>query len=122
MGKTNGDKLPAPDSKIAKYHTIVTTVKGITKKKAAEMAGYACPENVCDKLEKSVGFQVLKKTYSAAIQEHMTIDQIAREHVKVMTQDEQMGPKIAAIKMSIDKIEPEGSVTDEDERISVILK
>lgn len=121
MPKVEREKdLPGPETRVAKYHMAVRS--GMTKAKAAEVAGYSCP-NQTTVIEKSKGFQKLQEYYKDELLKRVSLGQIADEHAKVIVQDNEMGPKLAAIKIAMDKIEPpDKDLGDDDDRVFVVLK
>lgn len=106
--------------KIVKYFEAVQTTK--TKAEAATIAGYSQPETSTSRIERSADFQALKRYYKDELLEQISMKDIAREHLKVLEQDNEMGPKLMAIKMAMEKIEPEAQVSDDDEKCLVIIK
>jgi hypothetical protein len=111
--------VPELESKVGKY--FLGLKAGKTKSRAVLEAGYSYTNSI-DRVEASKGFQALKAYYKDELTKRMTIGQIADEHMKVMMQDNELGPKMAAIKIALDKIEPEEHKSDDDERVMVILK
>jgi hypothetical protein len=95
--------------------------KGKTPTQAAKAVGID-PKNASH-IMKTDNFQALEKSsYKEEILKHITMSQIAKEHIKVMTQDGDLGAKNTAIKLAIEKIEPQGTVHEEPEKVVVILK
>ena len=97
-------------------------LEGKSGVQAATEVGYVGPQQA-SRVENSKGVAVLKERYADKLQEKVTMDQIAEEHAKIIMQDEELGPKTAAIKMAMDKIEPPDSLLDKgDDRVFVLLK
>lgn len=95
--------------------------KGKTPREAALAVG-ANPLNASHIMQ-SQNYQALEKsTYKEEILKYISMAQIAEEHIKVIKQDKDLGAKNTAIKMAYEKIEPEGVVSNEKEKILVILK
>lgn len=95
--------------------------KGMRPKDAAKEAGVS-PANVTN-LTRTDNFQALERSsYKEEILKHITMAQIAQEHVKVLTQDGDLGAKNTAIKLAIEKLEPGNAPAQEQEKIVVILK
>ena len=95
--------------------------KGTPKKKAALIVGVN-PKNVAQVM-RTQNFQALERSsYKEEILKHITLAQVAAEHVKVMTQDEDLAAKNTAIKMALEKIEPDNEPQSEPEKILVILR
>ena len=95
--------------------------KGKTPREAAKAIGIS-PNNSVQMLETQVYQALEKSSYNEELIRHITMAQIAEEHIKVMTQDKDLGAKNTAIKMAIDKLEPQGVPLDDQEKILVILR
>lgn len=95
--------------------------KGKSKKEAAIEAGVN-PKNVSHVMKTDNYVALESSSYKEEILKHITMAQIAEEHMKVMTQDKDLGAKNTAIKMALEKIEPESSLGNEPDKILVILK
>lgn len=94
---------------------------GKSKKKAALEAGLN-PANVSHAM-KTENFQALERSsYKEEILKHITMAEVAQEHIKVLKQDGDLSAKNTAIKMALEKIEPENVPTGEAEKVLVILK
>ena len=95
--------------------------KGKAPRVAAKELGID-PKNT-GHLMRTDNYQELERsTYKEEILKHITMAQIASEHIKIMTQDGDLGAKNTAIKLALDKLEPQGTTTEEQEKIVVILK
>ena len=105
--------------KPAKY--FMNRQKGMNKKDAAVAAGYTDNNNQ-SKIELSKTYQTIEKSYKNVLIEKVTMEQIADEHKKNIMQDQDKGAKNAAIKMALDKIEPEAPPGDDDDKVMVILR
>lgn len=125
MAKTKGaitknKKVPDLNSKVAKYYFAKKT--GMSQSKATQVAGYSDP-GVSTRVEQTKGYKALQKYYKDALQDEITVQQIAKEHAKVIMQDQELGPKIASIKMAYDKIEPEQPQGEnDDDKVFVVLR
>lgn len=108
------------DSRPAKYF-INRNIRGMTKRKAALAAGYS-PNNNAVQIERSQQIEQIKQHYKDSLLDKMTLDALAEEHIKNIMQDADRGAKNTAIKMALEKIEPEEKKVEEDDRITVILK
>lgn len=106
------------NSKTAKY--VLARAKGLNKKAASLEAGYTDSKNTT-KIEKSKQYDVVVAHYKDALLGHLTIDDIAAEHVKNILQDSDRGAKNVAIKMALEKLEPGSPASDEDDKVLVIL-
>ena len=104
------------NSKAGKYY--VARQKGKNKKESAIIAGYN-PSNIT-RIENTQEYKAL--SYKDELLKQITLDQIAKEQLKVIMQDEDLSSKNTAIKNVMEKIEPEERASEEDERVLVILK
>src|SRR3990167_5590930 len=112
--------LPEPNSKVAKYFFAVKA--GSSKAEAARMSGYANP-NQTNVIERTDGFKALQAHYKDELLRRIPLGIMADEHAKIIMQDNEMGPKLAAIKIAMDKIEPPGeSFGDGDDQVFVVLR
>lgn len=95
--------------------------KGKSRKEAAKIAGIN-PKN-SGAVMRTENFQALERSsYKEEILKHITMAQVAQEQIKVIQQDKDLGAKNTAIKMFLEKVEPEGTVGEEKEKIQIILK
>lgn len=106
------------DSRPGRY--FLARKRGLTKKEARDVAGYGGTHP--DRIEASQTYQVIARTYKDVLLGQMSLDQIASEHIKVIKQDIELHAKNNAIKMAIEKIEPEVTNSRDDDRLVVILK
>lgn len=94
---------------------------GKSPKEAAKVVGID-PKNV-GHMMRTEAYQALERSsYKEELIKHITLAQIAEEHMKVMTQDKDLGAKNTAIKMALEKIEPENAPQQDQEKIIVFLK
>jgi hypothetical protein len=109
------------NTKAGKY--FLNKRKGMNKKEAALSAGYADGQHVTQ-IERSPTYQAIEKRYyKDTLLQKITLEKIAEEHMKVIEQDEDRGAKNTAIKMALERIEPETAMgSGEDQRILVILQ
>lgn len=108
------------NSKAGKY--FLNKQKGLTKTKSAELAGYAQPEKHLQQIEQTATYKAIeKKHYVDVIQDKISLEQIADEHIKVIKQDKDLGAKNKAIEMAVNKIEPDNQKPDE-EQVLVVLR
>jgi hypothetical protein len=95
--------------------------RGKTPAEAARAVGID-PTNASHAIQ-TKNYQALEhSSFKEEILKHILMPQIAEEHVKLINQDTDRGVKLAAIKLAYDKIEPEGAITTEKEKIIVVLK
>jgi len=105
-------------SKVGKY--ILNRSKGMNKKKAAIAAGYADGAHT-SMIENTNTFVALKRKYQDILQSEISLSDIAREHVKNILQDDDKSSKNAAIKMALEKIEPEDTPEASDENQMIVI-
>lgn len=110
---------PNLNTKVGKY--FIGVQKGLKKKEALQQAGYINLDSGST-VEKSKQYNEIRRYYRDSLQDEITVGDIAREHAKIILQDNELGPKVAAIKMAIEKIEPEQPEGDDDEKVMVILR
>jgi hypothetical protein len=96
--------------------------KGKSKKESALAVGLN-PSNVSH-TEKTENFLALEaSTYKEEIIKHITMAQIAAEHKKVIVQDGDLGAKNTAIKLALERIEPDGGPKeDTSQKVVVVLR
>lgn len=108
------------NSKMGKY--LVATKKGLTKKEAQIVAGYSTPTQ-SSQIEASETFKAMEKLYYRdRLTQKITLDEIADEQVKVIKQDKDLSSKNKAIEMALNRIEPETSTKEDDDRLVVVLR
>lgn len=112
-------KHPDLDTRIGKY--FLNKKAGMTKSEAQRRAGF--PDvNHPARIENTKTYKALEKYYYAdELQKIISIQQIAQAHAENIMQDQDRGARNTAIKMAIDKIEPEEKPKDE-EVVTIILK
>ena len=94
--------------------------KGMNKTEAAKMIGM--DPRLTTQLEKTKRYQALeKKYYKDILLKEITLKEIAQAQVENIKQREDKGARNTAIKMALDKIEPE-TIREEEEKIVVIFK
>lgn len=113
-------KLPTPNSKVVKY--FMAKQEGKNQSEAATIAGYSLPETHSTRVEQSKGYQALARHYKDELQDQISLKEIAQNHAEIIRQNNEMGPKVVAIRMAYEKIEPEENIDDSGEAVTVILK
>lgn len=112
------------NSKVAKYYKNVQ--KGLNKKEAALKAGYSLntAQFNTPKIEQSLAYQQVERalSYKDEILKKTTLEEIAREQLSVVFQNENLNAKNVAIKQVVDTIEPENRSDDGDDRVIIVLK
>jgi len=113
-------KLINMDSKAAKYFK-AHRLEGKTKTQAVKEAGISDVRNVGN-MEKTEIYERLEQKYADVLGHQMPKDEVAKELIKNIRQDSDKGAKNTAIKMLMDRVEPEQQQKDEDEKMIVILR
>ena len=115
------NKEPDLNTRIGKYY-VARKVRGLPKGEAQLLAGFPDGQHA-HRIEKTKTYQAIEKYYyKDELLKHVTLTQIAEEHAKNITQDQDKGAKNTAIKMALDKIEPTNLPSGEEETVMVILK
>lgn len=118
MPKGKVTKKPDLNSTAGKYYKARKTAK--TKKEAAEIIGVT-PQYI-SAIEQSKTYQEIVRYFKDDLLEIIDQKTIAQELKKNIVQDEDRGAKNQAIKIAIERIEPEAKQSNEDDRVIVILK
>jgi len=120
-GARNKKKDVDMTSQPAKY--FLARQEGMNKNEAQIRAGYLTTKNA-HRIERTKDYQEVKEYYKDKLLEKITMEDIAKEQVKVIVQDENLNAKNRAIEMALDKIEPVEKVkgNDDDEITMVILR
>ena len=107
-------------ARVVKY--VINRAKGLNKKESAISAGYSEKHNTVA-IEKTKGYQEVVKTYfKDKLMEQSSLEELSSELLKNIRQDQDRGAKNTAIKMALDKIEPEEHIEQEEDRVMVILR
>lgn len=107
------------NTKIGKY--FMAKQAGKTKKEAQIVAGFGTPTHAT-RIENTETYKAIEQTYYAdEMLKQISKEQIAKEQVKVILQDRDLSAKNAAIKQTLEKIEPEDQKAPE-ERVVVVLR
>jgi len=118
MGNMKKTKINL-ESKVAKYF-VAQRIKGMPKAKAAKEAGISLTNTT--NYERMPTYQAMEEKYKDKLLKHLRMDEVAQEHVKVITQDRDLGAKLNAIKFYTERVEPEVKETDESDRMIVVLR
>ena len=94
--------------------------KAPTKKAAALMVGLSPTHTT--RMEKTKSYQAIEAKYKDRLLNVITLDEIALAHAENITQDKDRGARNTAIKMAVDRIEPDILSGDGDEKVLVILR
>lgn len=106
-----------PSIKLLRYHENI--MKGMSKSQAKNLAGYSHSTQAAT-IEKSLNAQEL--TIKDSILQQTTREELAKELLKNARQDDDKGAKNAAIKIAYDRIEPTGTVQNDAETVTIMMK
>lgn len=106
-------------SRPAKYY--LAKKQGANKREALKIAGYG-NGNQSSQVEQSKAYKEIKEYFSDHLLKEISLKDIAKELKKNIVQDNDRGAKNTAIKLALDKIEPEDRIKDNDDDIVVILR
>lgn len=112
-------KHPDLDTRIGKY--FLNKKSGMTKSEAQRRAGF--PDvNHPARIENTKTYKALEKHfYADELQKIISLQEIAQAHAENIMQDQDRGARNTAIKMAMDKIEPEDLPRDE-EKVIIIMR
>lgn len=108
------------NSKAAKYF-VAQRIKGMSKSKAVKVAGISDIRNV-NKFEESVTYKALEEKYKDVMLKHIGMDEVAEKHTEIIQQDKDRGAQLNAIKLFLERVEPEVAQKDDSERMIVVLR
>lgn len=108
------------DTKAAKYF-VAQRIKGMSKSRAVKEAGISDVRNVA-KFENSQTYLRLEEKYRDHMLKHIGLDETAEEHTKVIKQDKDLGAKMNAIKLFLERVEPEAQEQEENDKMIVVLR
>jgi len=106
-------------TKAAKYF-VAHNLKGLNKAQAAREAKMSVTNTT--NMEKTDTYKALEHKYADHIQDKIGMGEVAEEHRKVIMQDENPAAKNAAIKMFLDRVEPEAQKIEDDNQMIVVLR
>jgi hypothetical protein len=107
-------------SKTAKYFK-AHVLEGMTKKDAMEKAGVKTLTNTTN-IERTKTFQALQAKYADTIQKVISMEEVAFEHTKNIIQDQDKGAKNTAIKMFLERVEPDVQKLEDDDKLIIVLR
>jgi hypothetical protein len=111
---------PDLNSRPGKYFLL--RQEGVPKGEAALRAGYPDVYHT-PQIEKSKAYEAIEKVfYKDELIRHISLEQIAREQIKNILQDEDKGAKNKAIEHALSKLEPEDVGKEDFDKIVVVLK
>ena len=117
--KKEETKLPKTNHRVVKYFK--ARKQGKTKTEASVVAGYADP-NHTTRIEKTKGFQALERYYKNELLSQISLQEIAEMNARNIRQERDIGGSNTAIKLALEKIEPDGKSSNDDEMVIVVLK
>jgi len=107
-------------SKTAKYF-VAHRIKGKTKTEAFKEAGLSDIRNVTN-IERTQTYQALEEKYKDHMLKHLGLDQVAAEHATIILQNENLAAKTAAIKLFLERVEPEQKEQVQEDQMVVVLR
>ena len=110
------------DSKVGKY--AVNRNKGLTKKESAIRAGYSpsMANHGTKQIENTAMYQEIERVFfKDELLKQTDLQEIGAELLKNVRQDSDKGAKNNAIRIALDKLEPEEKQKGDDERVFVLL-
>lgn len=108
---------PSLDTKAGRY--FLAKKQGKNKTEAAEIIGID-PRNTTQ-LERTKRYGEIENYYKDQLLGKITMDEIAEVHARNIKQTKDIGGSNQAIKIALDRIEP-NAIPNEDEKIVVILR
>jgi len=119
MVKT-GKKSINLNSRVAKYY--LAKKQWATGKESLKIAGYSEKSNQQTAIENTKQYKEIQEYFKDHLLKEISLKEISQELKKNIIQDQDKGAKNTAIKLALDKIEPDNINTDEDKEIYVVLK
>ncbi len=108
------------NTKIGKY--FIAKQQGKTKREAQVVAGFADTQHPT-RIEATKTYQAIEQLhYKDELLKQISLRDIALEQIKVILQDDDLGAKNTAIKNAMDKIEADKILSDEADKVLVILR
>lgn len=108
-----------PDFTLKSGKLFLAQQKGLKDIDACKVAGIA-PKNITN-LEATKNYQRCEKSFKDAILDKTTINNLADELLKNIVQDNDKGAKNNAIKMALDKIEPD-NIQAQAQQVNIVLR
>lgn len=93
-----------------------------TQKEALIAGGFNTETNHGTRIEGSKAYADLKERYKDVLLDNISLDEIAHEHISNIKQEKDRGAKNTAIKMAIDKIEPQEQEAVETGDVEIIVR
>ena len=108
-----------PETKVEKY--VINKKKGMSKKQAAIVAGYADGQHTAQ-IERTQEYSVVMRKYADVLTEHISMAEVAQALAENIRQDNDRGARNTAIKMAYDKWEPHERDDDDSEKVVIVLR
>ena len=118
MDKEKGENKIDLNTKVGKYFTAKKL--GKTKTEASIVAGYADP-NHTTRIEKTKAYQTIERYYKHELLNQISLKEIAEINARNMRQERDIGGSNTAIKLALEKLEPENIPEDRNEKVIVVL-
>ena len=124
LKKVKRNKAPNIHTKVGRYFMAVQK-KGVTKKEAQVIAGYATDTHATS-IERSSEFKALQTFFKDSFLQKMSMDEIADaliDNIKQPGQERKDRNAInGAVKIVLDKLEPENrTIAEEGDKVMIIL-
>lgn len=107
-------------TKTAKYF-VAQRVKGMSKTQAVKVAGISDVRNVSN-YENSVTYKALEAKYKDVMLKHIGFDEVADRHTKLIKQDQDKSASLNAIKLFLDRVEPDVQEKNDSDQMIVVLR
>lgn len=111
-------KLPKTNYRVIKYFK--ARKQGKTKTEASIVAGYSDP-NHTTRIEKTKGFQALERYYKNELLNQISLQEIAEVNARNIRQERDIGGSNTAIKLALEKIEPDDTRENDNDSVIVVL-
>lgn len=108
------------DTKTAKYF-VAHRIKGMSKTKAVKVAGISDVRNI-QKFEALPSYKALEEKYKDVMLKHIGMDAVAEKHVEIINQDKDRGAQLNAIKLFLERVEPELNESKSDDQMIVVMR
>ena len=117
MAKTTYNKKPDPLTKSGKL--FLAQQRGLTDSESARAIGV--PPTRVPELEATKTYQAMKAKYADKLIDAKPMQDVIKEHIKIIEQDQDKGAKLNSIKLYIDRVEPENN-PNQAQQVNIILK
>lgn len=111
-------KLPNASDRVVKYFK--ARKQGKTKTESSIVAGYPDP-NHTTRIEKTKGYQALERYYKNELLNQISLQEIAEINARNIRQERDIGGSNTAIKLALEKIEPDNKPDQDFDKVIVVL-